>query len=112
MRSYRGYAAINMRQFDGWRTFHSLQMSMQRRFRDGVSFGFNDTWVLYDHASAGAAPAARCGRLVLVPRRSGARPTSMLAAVIPNKHIIKGNFVWDLPDLDASRRGAEGARPA
>ena len=54
MRSYRGYAAINMRQFNGWRTFHSLQMSVNRRFRDGLSFGLNDTWVLYDHAIAGA----------------------------------------------------------
>ena len=29
----------------------------------------------------------------------------MLAAVIPNKHIIKGNFVWDLPDLEGSGAG-------
>ena len=40
--------------FDGWRTFHSLQLSLNRRFRNGVSFGFNDTIVLYDHAIAGA----------------------------------------------------------
>ena len=54
MRSYHGYAGITQRTFDGWRTFHSLQLSLNRRFRDGLSFGFNDTWVLYDHAIAGA----------------------------------------------------------
>ena len=58
-----------------------------------------------------AAPPARRGRLVLGPRRSGSRRTRCSATVIPNKHIIKGNFVWDLPDLRARRRRAEGARP-
>ena len=30
----------------------------------------------------------------------------MFGEIIPNKHIFKGNFVWDLPDLrkDGSRR--------
>src|SRR5258707_673392 len=54
MRSYRGYAGISQRTFDGWRTFHSLQMSVNRRFRDGLSFGMNDTWTLYDHQNGAA----------------------------------------------------------
>ena len=32
----------------GWREFHSLQLSFQRRFQNGVSFGFNDTIGLSD----------------------------------------------------------------
>jgi hypothetical protein len=101
MRSYRGYAGISRRTFDGWRTFHSLQLSLNRRFRDGVSFGLNDTWVLYDHAIAGA-------RLQHNPdgsfsfRDDQQKANDMLAAVIPNKHIIKGNFVWDLPDVQGN----------
>ncbi len=104
MRSYQGYAGIGQRTFDGWRTFHSLQLSVNRRFRDGLSFGLNDTWVLYDHAIAGA-------RLQHNPdgtfsfRADQDKANEMLAAVIPNKHIIKGNFVWDLPDLERSGAG-------
>ena len=90
-----------MRQFNGWRTFHSLQSSVNRRFRNGVSFGFNDTWVLYDHAIAGARiQHAADGSYSF--RADQAQADKLLAYVIPNKHIFKGNFVWDLPDLKSS----------
>jgi hypothetical protein len=98
MRSYRGYGSINMRQFNGWRTFHSLQMSFNRRFRDGFSFGFNDTWVLYDHAS-GAARLQHAADGSVSSRPDEQKGWDMLSAVIPNTHILKGNWVWDLPDL-------------
>ena len=57
----------------GWqeRTYHSLQLSLQRRFRNGLSFGFNDTIGLYDRQNTDAAPAAQRGRHVLGPGRSG-----------------------------------------
>ena len=102
MRPYRGYAAINMRQFNGWRTFHSLQMSVQRRFRDGISFGLNDTWVLYDHASAAPRLQHAADGSYSV-RSDQAQADEMFAAIIPNKHILKGNFVWDLPDLKSDQ---------
>jgi hypothetical protein len=98
MRPYRGYAAINMRQFNGWRTFHSLQTSIQRRFRNGVSFGFNDTWVLYDHASTGLRLQHAADGSYSV-RDDQAQADAMFGRVIPNKHVLKGNFVWDMPDL-------------
>ena len=101
MRSYQGYAAINRRTFDGWRTFHSLQLSVNRRFRDGFSFGLNDTWVLYDHAIA-AARLQHNADGSFAFRDDQQKANDMLAAVIPNKHIIKGNFVWELPELPAS----------
>jgi hypothetical protein len=101
MRSISGYGAINMRQFNGWRTFHSLQMSLNRRFRDGFSFGFNDTWVLSDHQIAGArVQHAADGSYSIRDDQSTAN--DLLGTFIPNKHILKGNFVWDLPDVHAS----------
>ena len=54
MRAFRGYAGITQQWGRGWRTFHSLQLSFNRRFKDGLSFGFNDTIVLSDHQSTGA----------------------------------------------------------
>ena len=96
--------------FDGWRTFHSLQMSLNRRFRNGVSFGFNDTWVLYDHAIAGARAAARRRRLLSRSATIRTQANELLGTFIPNRHIFKGNFVWDLPDLHGERRRDEGRR--
>src|SRR5207253_68623 len=48
MRSIRGYSSINQNLGYQWRTYHSIQLSVQRRFRNGLSFGFNDTMGLSD----------------------------------------------------------------
>jgi len=101
MRAYRGYGSINMRQFNGWRTFHSLQMSLNRRFRDGFSFGFNDTWVLYDH-QVGAARLQHAADGSWSSRPDEQQAWDKLNTFVPNSHILKGNFVWDLPDLHAT----------
>src|SRR5204863_3488996 len=45
MRAYRGYSSITQQWGRGWRTFHSLQLAFNRRFKDGVSFALNDTIV-------------------------------------------------------------------
>ena len=98
MRPYRGYAAINMRQFNGWRKFDSIQTSIQRRFRNGVSFGFNDTWVLRDHAAVAPRLQHAADGSYSV-RADQDQAQELLGEVIPIKHHFKGNFVWDLPDL-------------
>ena len=102
MRSFRGYGAINQRMFNGWRTFHSLQMSVNRRFSDGVSFGLNDTWVLYDHAGRHARSMPPTAPTRSAPIRR--RPTSCSPRSSPTSTCIKGNFVWDLPDLKGHGR--------
>jgi hypothetical protein len=101
MRSYRGYAGISHRMFDGWRTFHSLQLSVNRRFRDGVSFGMNDTIVLYDHAIAGAR-VQHAADGTWSYRDDQDQANKLLAAAIPQRHIFKANFIWDLPDVRRS----------
>ena len=55
MRVFRGYGSITQQWGRGWRTYRSLQLSFQRRFRNGFSFGFNDTISLYDHRAPGHA---------------------------------------------------------
>jgi hypothetical protein len=113
LRSFRGYGSINHRTFNGWRTFHSLQLSLNRRFANGFSFGFNDTWVLYDHQIApivttgGFQQPARilhnADGSFSIDEAAQERANEMFGTVIPNKHVLKGNFVWDLPDLRAQQ---------
>jgi hypothetical protein len=102
MRPYQGYAAIDQQWGRGWRTFHSLQLSAQRRFRNGVSFGLNDTISLSDHQSTGA-------RLQHNPdgsfslRSDQAEADARLGATVNNRHIMKGNFIWDPPRVRSRR---------
>jgi hypothetical protein len=83
------------------RTYHSLQVSFQRRFVNGLSFGFNDAIGLYDRGNVGA-------RLQHAPdgsfsyRSDQAEANRLLGNNNPQTHIMKANFVWDLPDLSAT----------
>jgi hypothetical protein len=98
MRPFRGYGSIT--QTSGWqqRTYHSLQLSLQRRFRNGLSFGFNDTMGLYDRQNT-------TPRLQHAPdgsfsiRADQAEADKLLGSNNPQAHIIKANFVWDMPDV-------------
>jgi hypothetical protein len=99
LRAMPGYSTITQMQQGGWNTYHSLQVSFQRRFRNGVSFGFNDT-IGISETSSSAAP-----RLQHNPdgsyfiRADQAQADDLLGAPKPQAHIMKANFVWDLPDL-------------
>lgn len=101
LRAFRGYGAIQQQWGRGWRTFHSLQLSFTRRFKGGMSFGLNDTIVLYDHQNTAA-------RLQHGPdgsyslRGDQAEADKLLGTVIANRHVLKGNFVWDLPDVKSN----------
>jgi hypothetical protein len=108
MRPFRGYGAIQQQWGRSWRTFHSLQVSFQRRFRNGLSFGFNDTISLYDKQAAGA-------RLQHNPDgsfslRDDQAEADRLLGTPGNQrwHTMKANFVWDLPDLRSSQPALRG----
>ena len=87
-----------------WRTYHSLQLSLQRRFRNGLSFGFNDTIGLYDRQNTTPRLQHNADGTFSV-RADQAQADELLGDNNPQAHIIKANFVWDLPDM----HGASGA---
>ncbi len=71
LRAIRGYGNITQQQNRGWRTYHSIQASLNRRFRNGLSFGFNDTISLYDHQQSGARLQHNADGSFTVPPGSG-----------------------------------------
>ena len=103
MRPFRGYSSIT--QTSGWlnRTYHSLQLSLQRRFSNGLSFGFNDTIGLYDRQNTTPRLQHDASGGVSV-RADQAEADRLLGDNNPQAHIMKANFVWDLPDM----RGQSG----
>ena len=102
LRAYQGYGTINQQWDRGWRTYHSIQWSFQRRFSNGISFGFNDTMGLYDHQnSAARLQHAADGSYTL--RADQADADALIGVYDPQTHIMKANFVWDMPDLRSDR---------
>ncbi len=101
LRAIRGYGTITQQQNRGWRTYHSIQASLNRRFRNGLSFGFTDTISLYDHQQSGA-------RLQHNPdgsftyRADQAEADRLLGDNNPPLHLMRANFVWDMPDIKSS----------
>ena len=78
LRPIRGYANIDQQWQEFDRTFHSMQFSLTRRFRDGLSFGANYTLTMSDKGTTGVPVrlAARGRRFVLRARRPGTSSTS------------------------------------
>ena len=111
MRAYRGYSSIVQTAGWQWRTYHSLQLSLQRRFRNGLSFGFNDTIGLYDRQNVTPRLQHAADGTISV-RADQAEADKLLGDNNPQAHIIKANFVWDLPDMHGDSRRDEGARRA
>jgi len=104
MRAYRGYSGITQVASWQWRTYHSLQLSLQRRFRNGLSFGFNDTIGLYDRQNTTPRLQHNADGSFSV-RADQAEADSLLGDNNPQAHIIKGNFVWDMPDIHGATGG-------
>ena len=119
VRAYRGYSSMasTSRFYEGWRTYHSVQFSFNRRFRDGVQFGFNDTVQLYDearvaprfdHRSDGSfvrrADEAEAQKLLgnQFPGNAGTGTPALPAA---SRHVMKGSAIWDLPDIRSDNNG-------
>jgi hypothetical protein len=101
MRGYLGFGSITRRMSTLWRTFHGVNLSFQRRFTNGIAFGFNDTITLYDHQNSNA-------RLQHAPDgsfsyRADQAEADALFQTDPVRHTMKANFIWDLPDVKSGQ---------
>jgi hypothetical protein len=102
LRAMRGYSTITQVQQRGWRTYHSIQASIQRRFRNGVSFGFTDTMGLSEKSNTVPRLQHNADGSFFI-RDDQAQADQLLGAPAPQRHVMKANFVWDLPDLRSPR---------
>jgi hypothetical protein len=105
MRAFRGYGQINQFWGRGWNKYHSIQTSFNRRFSDGISFGVNWTLGLSNQTNAGAR-LEHAADGTLQYRADQEKADEILGRGQLQRHTIKANAVWDLPDLEASGAGA------
>ncbi|HWB15183.1 MAG TPA: hypothetical protein VG538_02155, partial [Vicinamibacterales bacterium] len=99
MRAMRGYSGITQQMANGWETYHSIQLSFQRRFSRGLAFGFNDTIALLDRGNANLRLQHNPDGSYVV-RSDQAEADELLGDGNPIAHTMKANFIWSLPHLD------------
>jgi hypothetical protein len=101
IRSYAGYGNIRQQWSRNWRTYHSLQTSYNRRFRDGISFAVNYTLGISDRQSTGTRLEHDPITGEVRVRADQKKADDLLGADGIRKHQLRANFVWDMPDLHA-----------
>ena len=96
IRFYKGYGSINQQSPYGFRTYHSIQISLNRRFRNGFLFGFNDTYSLSDKQQSTLRLQHNADGTVTV-RPDQAEADKLLGNNRPQSHLMRAHFVWNLP---------------
>jgi len=99
-RYYRGYGTINVQQAVLWRTYHSLQVGINRRLINGLAVGFADTINLSDTQQAPLRLQHNADGTV-TRRGDQERANELLGNNNPQTHVIRANFVWQVPSLAA-----------
>ena len=106
LRPYQGYSNIAQNTTEFYDTYHSIQASFNRRFRNGVQFGVNYTLGL---SYVGNTDLQK--RLQHAPdgtysiRADQAQYEALNKNLDNRRHIVKANWVWDLPDIKSENSG-------
>ena len=111
LRPYRGFANINENQTEFWDTYHSLQTSLNRRFRNGFSFGANYTYGISYKGNLGLQQrfVHNAGRLVPPPRRPG-RVREAERDPRPAPALVEGERGVGPPECEPSGTGGRRSR--
>ena len=106
LRAFRGLANINEQETRFWDEYHSIQMSLNRRFRNGLAFGTNYTLGLSLKGNTGLQQRlqhAADGTISL--RADQAAYETLNENLALQRHVIKSYAVW----ISRTRRRASGA---
>jgi hypothetical protein len=106
LRPYRGLGQVGFNFPDFHETYHSIQASLNRRFRDGIAFGLAYTLGLawegnigllqrLDHSADGTYAV----------RADQAEYEELNKDMGNRRHLLKANFLWDLPNVSSSNQG-------
>jgi hypothetical protein len=106
LRPYRGLSNINQNTTEFWDTYHSIQMSVNRRFRNGFSFGTNYVLSVSLKGNTGLQQRLQHAADGTVSVRDDQDEyEKLLQDLNLQRHLLKANFVWDLPKLPTPNAG-------
>jgi hypothetical protein len=100
LKPYRGFANINQNTTDFHDTYHSIQASINRRFRNGFSFGTHYTYGISFKGNTGLQWRLQHNPDGTFQLRSDQADYEKLNEKLDRRpHTILANGVWDLPDV-------------
>ncbi|MBI3262266.1 MAG: carboxypeptidase regulatory-like domain-containing protein [Acidobacteria bacterium] len=106
LRPYRGLSNINQNTTEFWDVYHSLQVSLNRRFRNGFSFGANYTWGMSFTGNTGLQKRLQHAPDGTISIRADQAEYERLNRNLDRRpHYLKANAVWQLPNLPANGTG-------
>ena len=108
LRAFQGFGNINQHTTEFYDKYHSIQTSFNRRFSGGLSFGFNHTLSLLLEGNTGLTKRFdhdASGQPVL--RADQAKYEELFKNLNLQRHVFRGNFVWDMPDLSTDATGVK-----
>jgi outer membrane receptor protein involved in Fe transport len=94
LRRYPGYNTIQIRTFGGSANYHSLQVTAQRRFRQGVTFGLAYTW----SKALGTSTDNEGNSINIVCSRC----YDYRVLNFDRTHVLVVNYLYDLPKLKSN----------
>ena len=103
LRPYHGLGNINQNTTEFHDTYHSIQTSLNRRFRDGFAFGANYTYSISWTGNTGLQKRllhAPDGTISIRADQAAYEALNNNLAIIP--HVFKANAIWDLPHVPQS----------
>jgi hypothetical protein len=110
LRPYQGFAAINQNTAEFWDTYHSLQTSLNRRFRNGFSFGLNYTYGISYKGNLGLQWRLQHNPDGTYRLRDDQDDYEKLNETLDARpHTIKANGVWALPKVPSALGHVVGA---
>jgi hypothetical protein len=108
LRAFRGFSNINEQETRFWDEYHSIQTSINRRFRNGLAFGTNYTLGLSLKGNTGLQLRLQHAADGTISVRSDQADYEKLNENLAlQRHVIKSYAVWNLPDAP-SRWGRLG----
>ncbi len=102
LKPYRGFANINQNTTEFWDTYHSIQASINRRFRNGFSFGTNYTYGISYKGNTGLQWRLQHNADGSFQLRADQADYEKLNETLDRRpHTILANAVWDLPNVNS-----------
>jgi hypothetical protein len=108
IRPYRGFSNIRQNTTEFWDEYHSIQSNFNRRFRNGFSFGVNYVLSLSFKGNTGLQKRLQHNPDGTFSVRSDQAQYEKLNETLNlQRHLLKANWVWDLPDLKLDNAAAK-----
>jgi hypothetical protein len=107
LRPYQGLSTIQRQTTEFWDTYHSLQFTLNRRYRDGFAFGVNYTRGLSFKGNTGLQMRLQHNPDGSVSVRADQADYETLNENLDLRpNVIKANALYDIPDVPGTRDGA------